>query len=152
MKTRRSLNLLERPGLVECFHPRPGVTGLGANALSYLGQHRVAAPKRDSGSATCRLMVGAMTRLNPQALNGSNDLQLAVFGDDTHDQILLSADFDNLGKGAYGAAVQNLSLMPGLQALNAGPVPPLAGISCHKLPHCRATTRSERSRLVGIRL
>ena len=57
---------------------------------------------------------GAMTRLDPQALNGSNDLQLAVFGSDAHDQILLSAVFDNLGKGASGAAVQNLALMLGL--------------------------------------
>jgi N-acetyl-gamma-glutamyl-phosphate reductase len=56
----------------------------------------------------------AMTRLDPQALNGSNDLQLVVFGNDAHGQILLSAVFDNLGKGASGAAVQNLELMLGL--------------------------------------
>ena len=56
----------------------------------------------------------AMARLDPQALNGSNDLQLAVFGNDVHGQILLSAVFDNLGKGASGAAVQNLALMLGL--------------------------------------
>ena len=56
----------------------------------------------------------SMTRLDPQALNGSNDLQLAVFGNDAHGQFLLSAVFDNLGKGASGAAVQNLSLMLGL--------------------------------------
>jgi N-acetyl-gamma-glutamyl-phosphate reductase len=56
----------------------------------------------------------AMTRLDPQALNDSNDLQLAVFGNDTQGQILLSAVFDNLGKGASGAAVQNLVLMLGL--------------------------------------
>lgn len=57
---------------------------------------------------------GATTRLDPQALNDSNDLQLAVFGNDAHGQILLSAVFDNLGKGASGAAVQNLELMLGL--------------------------------------
>ena len=56
----------------------------------------------------------AMTRLDPQALNGSDDLQLAVFGNDAQGQILLSAVFDNLGKGASGAAVQNLALMLGL--------------------------------------
>lgn len=56
----------------------------------------------------------AMTRLDPQALNASNDLQLAVFGNDEHGQFLLSAVFDNLGKGASGAAVQNLALMLGL--------------------------------------
>jgi N-acetyl-gamma-glutamyl-phosphate reductase len=57
----------------------------------------------------------AITGLDPQALNGSNDLQLAVFGNDTHGQLLLSAVFDNLGKGASGAAVQNLALMLGLE-------------------------------------
>jgi N-acetyl-gamma-glutamyl-phosphate reductase len=60
------------------------------------------------------VQTGAMTRLDPQALNGSNDLQLAVFGNDTHGQFLLSAVFDNLGKGASGAAVQNLASMLGL--------------------------------------
>ncbi|KQU64554.1 MULTISPECIES: N-acetyl-gamma-glutamyl-phosphate reductase [unclassified Rhizobacter] len=56
----------------------------------------------------------AMTGLDPQALNGSNDLQLAVFGNDATGQLLLGAVFDNLGKGASGAAVQNLALMLGL--------------------------------------
>ncbi len=64
----------------------------------------------------------AMTGLDPQALNGSNDLQLAVFGNDTHGQILLSAVFDNLGKGASGAAVQNLALMLGLANDGGGDV------------------------------
>jgi N-acetyl-gamma-glutamyl-phosphate reductase len=58
----------------------------------------------------------AMTRLDPQALNGSDDLQLAVFGNDGQGQYLLSAVFDNLGKGASGAAVQNLALMLELAA------------------------------------
>ena len=44
--------------------------------------------------------------------NGSNDLDLMVFGDD--EQVLLVARYDNLGKGASGAAVQNLNLMLGL--------------------------------------
>ena len=57
---------------------------------------------------------GAVTRLDPQALNGSDDLQLAVFGNDAQGQFLLTAVFDNLGKGASGAAVQNLALMIGL--------------------------------------
>jgi N-acetyl-gamma-glutamyl-phosphate reductase len=62
----------------------------------------------------------AMTRLDPQALNGSNDLQLAVFGNDAHGQLLLTAVFDNLGKGASGAAVQNLALMLGLPGESGG--------------------------------
>lgn len=60
-------------------------------------------------------------KLDPQALNGSNDLQLAVFGNDDHGQFLLTAVFDNLGKGASGAAVQNLDLMLGHAANAARP-------------------------------
>ncbi len=59
--------------------------------------------------------VGAQ-RLDPQALNGSNRLRLAVFSQERTGQVLLAAVFDNLGKGAAGAAVQNLALMLGLSA------------------------------------
>ena len=52
----------------------------------------------------------ALSHLDPQALNGTNNMRLAVFAND-HGQVLLSAVFDNLGKGASGAAVQNLGLM-----------------------------------------
>ncbi len=48
--------------------------------------------------------------LDPQALNGTNDMRLGVFANG-HGQVLLTAVFDNLGKGASGAAVQNLELM-----------------------------------------
>lgn len=53
----------------------------------------------------------ALTHLDPQALNGTNDMQLSVLSNAEHGQVLLSAVFDNLGKGASGAAVQNLDLM-----------------------------------------
>ncbi|MBU1816845.1 MAG: N-acetyl-gamma-glutamyl-phosphate reductase [Gammaproteobacteria bacterium] len=53
----------------------------------------------------------AMERLDPQALNGTNQLRLGVHINERHGQVLLSAVFDNLGKGASGAAVQNLDLM-----------------------------------------
>lgn len=55
-------------------------------------------------------------RLDPRALNGSNRLRLAVFEQEHTGQVLLTAVFDNLGKGAAGAAVQNLHLMLGLSA------------------------------------
>ncbi|MBI5256358.1 MAG: N-acetyl-gamma-glutamyl-phosphate reductase [Burkholderiales bacterium] len=55
----------------------------------------------------------ALEHLDPQALNGSDDLQLAVFANEAQGQVLLTAVFDNLGKGAAGAAVQNLALMLG---------------------------------------
>ncbi|MFW6094172.1 MAG: N-acetyl-gamma-glutamyl-phosphate reductase [Pseudomonadota bacterium] len=50
--------------------------------------------------------------LNPTALNGTNRIQLMVFGHAA--QSLLVARYDNLGKGASGAAVQNLNLMIGV--------------------------------------
>ena len=65
----------------------------------------------------------ALAWLDPQALNHSDDLRLAVFGD-AADQFLLTAVFDNLGKGAAGAAVQNLESMLGLDATAARVAPP----------------------------
>lgn len=53
----------------------------------------------------------ALAHLDPQALNGSDDLRLMVFTNQRQDQVLLAAVFDNLGKGAAGAAVQNLDLI-----------------------------------------
>ncbi|MEE4013093.1 N-acetyl-gamma-glutamyl-phosphate reductase [Roseibium sp. FZY0029] len=52
--------------------------------------------------------------LNPQALNGTNKLQLHVFANDARAQAAIVAVYDNLGKGASGAAVQNLNLMLGV--------------------------------------
>jgi len=37
-----------------------------------------------------------------------------VFGNEEYDQIVLTAQLDNLGKGAAGQAIQNLNLMLGL--------------------------------------
>jgi len=53
-------------------------------------------------------------RLEPEALNNTNQLELYVFASDQHRQALLVARLDNLGKGASGAAVQNMRLMLGL--------------------------------------
>ncbi|MBQ4362151.1 MAG: N-acetyl-gamma-glutamyl-phosphate reductase [Lachnospiraceae bacterium] len=43
---------------------------------------------------------------------GRDDMEIAVFGN--NDRILLTARFDNLGKGACGAAIQNMNLVLGL--------------------------------------
>jgi N-acetyl-gamma-glutamyl-phosphate reductase len=55
--------------------------------------------------------------LEPEALNGTDRLELFVFANDRIGQALLVARLDNLGKGASGAAVQNLNLMLGLPEL-----------------------------------
>ncbi|WP_374514618.1 N-acetyl-gamma-glutamyl-phosphate reductase [Brevundimonas sp.] len=56
----------------------------------------------------------AMTGIDPEGLNGTNRMRLHVFGDRGGEQARLVALLDNLGKGASGAAVQNLNLMLGL--------------------------------------
>ena len=55
-------------------------------------------------------------KLEPEALNDSDRLELFVFSHPAHRQAVLVARLDNLGKGAAGAAVQNLRLMLGLPA------------------------------------
>ena len=56
----------------------------------------------------------AMAGLEPEGLNGTNRMRLHVFGDRDGEQARLVALLDNLGKGASGAAVQNLNIMLGL--------------------------------------
>ena len=52
-------------------------------------------------------------RIEPEALNETNRLELYVFASPKHPQAVLVARLDNLGKGASGAAVQNMRLMLG---------------------------------------
>jgi N-acetyl-gamma-glutamyl-phosphate reductase len=51
--------------------------------------------------------------IDPEALKNTNRMRLHVFANDERGQVLLMAIYDNLGKGASGAAVQNLNLMIG---------------------------------------
>ncbi len=68
-----------------------------------------------AGSQWVRVMPApANGRMEAQALNGTNYIELSVNGDDTLGQAVLLAKYDNLGKGASGAAVQNIKLMLGL--------------------------------------
>jgi N-acetyl-gamma-glutamyl-phosphate reductase len=94
---------------------RPSAADLhAALAEHYQGQAFVSvAPLADSE---------ALAELEPEALNGTNQLRLFVFGNAKEQQALLVAQLDNLGKGASGAAVQNLNLALGL-APTAGLLP-----------------------------
>lgn len=56
---------------------------------------------------------GALKTLDAELLRHTNSLKLFVFGNDRREQVRLVAVLDNLGKGASGAAVQNLNLMLG---------------------------------------
>jgi N-acetyl-gamma-glutamyl-phosphate reductase len=60
--------------------------------------------------------LGKTPALDPQANNGTNRLSLHVFANDARAQAVIVAVYDNLGKGASGAAVQNLNLMLGVAA------------------------------------
>jgi N-acetyl-gamma-glutamyl-phosphate reductase len=70
---------------------------------------------RYRGCAYVRVTTAASDgKLEPQALNETNLLELSVHANEKHRQAVLVARLDNLGKGASGAAVQNLCLMLGL--------------------------------------
>jgi N-acetyl-gamma-glutamyl-phosphate reductase len=71
------------------------------------------------GSEHVTVAVGnGMGKLEPEALNGTNRLDLYVWANESRRHAVLIAQLDNLGKGASGAAVQNLRLM-----LNLDPTP-----------------------------
>jgi len=80
---------------------------------------QAALAKRYAGSTYVSAMplVNEATRsghLEPEGLNETNKLELYVFASDKRRQAVLVARLDNLGKGASGAAVQNMQLMLGL--------------------------------------
>jgi N-acetyl-gamma-glutamyl-phosphate reductase len=52
--------------------------------------------------------------LNPETLNGTNRMEIIVFSHREKNQVLLVSRADNLGKGASGAAAQNVDVMLGL--------------------------------------
>ncbi len=55
----------------------------------------------------------AMDHLDPEGLNGTNEVRLHVFANEPEGHAVLIALLDNLGKGASGQAVQNMNLMLG---------------------------------------
>ncbi|MBO0711633.1 MAG: N-acetyl-gamma-glutamyl-phosphate reductase, partial [Acetobacteraceae bacterium] len=65
----------------------------------------------------------AFGKLEPEAVNGTDRLELRVFANERQRQAVLVARLDNLGKGASGAAVQNLKLMLGIHAEAGGRTP-----------------------------
>ncbi|MCH7663565.1 MAG: N-acetyl-gamma-glutamyl-phosphate reductase, partial [Chloroflexi bacterium] len=70
---------------------------------------------------------GAMDHLDPEGLNGTNEVRLHVFANQAEGHAVLVALLDNLGKGASGQAVQNMNLMLGYpETAGLDPPPPLA--------------------------
>jgi N-acetyl-gamma-glutamyl-phosphate reductase len=86
----------------------PSLTDLHATlAAHYEGQEIVqVVPLAESAK---------IARVDPTELAGTDLMKLYVFGTDGQDQVNLVASLDNLGKGASGAAVQNMDLMLGVK-------------------------------------
>ncbi len=96
--------LVSIPLHLDLLPGRPsGADLLGALARHYAGSVHVGVIEPDGG-----------TRLEAEALNGTDRLELRVYADEVLRHAVLVARLDNLGKGASGAAVQNLRLMLGL--------------------------------------
>jgi N-acetyl-gamma-glutamyl-phosphate reductase len=99
--------LVEVPLHLSTLPETPSVERLhGALLEAYDGQRFVEVVDLDETEA--------MGGIEPEALNGTNRMHLHVFGDRGGEQARLVAMLDNLGKGASGAAVQNLNIMLGL--------------------------------------
>jgi N-acetyl-gamma-glutamyl-phosphate reductase len=99
--------LVEVPLHVSALPETPSIERIhGALAEAYDGQRFVEVAELETTEA--------VTGLDPEGLNGTNRMRLHVFGDRSGGQARLVALLDNLGKGASGAAVQNLNLMVGL--------------------------------------
>ena len=91
------------------FYGRSGEAIHAAIAARYQGSRFVSV--RDLND-TAELERGAFMR--PDTLNNTNNLELSVYANDDAGQAWLCARLDNLGKGASGAAVQNMNLALGL--------------------------------------
>ena len=96
--------LVQLPLHLDLLHGKPTASQLQhALALHYADSEWVSVvPAPESG------------RLDALAVNNTNKIELLVFSNEAYRHAVLIARLDNLGKGASGAAVQNLKLMLGL--------------------------------------
>jgi N-acetyl-gamma-glutamyl-phosphate reductase len=100
--------LVSVPLQLDALPGKPGAADLhAALARRYAGSRYVSVMPLDNAAAKSG-------RIEPEALNETNRLELYVFASDKYRQAVLVARLDNLGKGASGAAVQNMRLMLGL--------------------------------------
>ena len=88
----------------------------GRDLHAALADHYAAIPDSFVQVAPYDPATGKTAALDPQVHNGTNTLTLHVFSNDDRHQAVIAAVYDNLGKGASGAAVQNLNLMLGVGA------------------------------------
>ena len=99
--------IVEVPLHLDALPGKPALADIhAALAARYAGERFVEVASLEESAA--------LAGLQPEALNGTNRMKLYVFGSEDARQARLVALLDNLGKGASGAAVQNLNLMLGL--------------------------------------
>jgi N-acetyl-gamma-glutamyl-phosphate reductase len=99
--------LVSVPLHLDTLPGKPGAADLhAALAKRYAGSKYVSVVPLDSAATKSG-------RIEPEALNETNRLELYVFANPKYPQAVLVARLDNLGKGASGAAVQNMRLMLG---------------------------------------
>ena len=95
----------------------PGTTGEKIHeALSkhYEGSNFVSVMPLGEGKIKEAGLLERGAFLRPDSLKNTNKMQMFVFANDDVEQVVLCARLDNLGKGASGAAVQNLNIALGL--------------------------------------
>ena len=97
--------LVQIPLHLDSLPTKPSVADLH-NALS---THYAASNGVDSWVSV--VPTADVAKLDALSLNNTNKMELRVFGNEGYRQAVLVARLDNLGKGASGAAVQNLKLM-----------------------------------------
>ena len=99
--------LVSVPLHLDTLPGKPGAADLhAALAQRYTGSTYVSVMPLDNAATRSG-------RIEPEALNETNRLELYVFANPKYPQAVLVARLDNLGKGASGAAVQNMRLMLG---------------------------------------
>lgn len=100
--------LVSVPLHLDALPGRPAAADLEAALAAWYAGEPLVQVVAGAGTGAHRETIG------PEDLNGTDRLELRVFGSAEHGQAVLVARLDNLGKGASGAAVQNLGLMLGL--------------------------------------
>jgi N-acetyl-gamma-glutamyl-phosphate reductase len=98
--------LVHVPLHLDLLAKAPGLADIHAALSAHYGDQDIVSVVPLSESA-------GLARLDPEELAGRDTMRLYVFGTPGDGQVDLVASLDNLGKGASGAAVQNLDLMLG---------------------------------------
>ncbi|PJG49073.1 N-acetyl-gamma-glutamyl-phosphate reductase [Sphingobium sp. LB126] len=99
--------IVEVPLQLRAMPGAPSVAEVhGALAAAYAGSPIVSVASLEESAA--------MTQVRLEHVGATDRLALFVFGNEATGQARLVAALDNLGKGAAGAAVQNLNILAGL--------------------------------------